>query len=61
MDAHTGSTSSGTDPARPCSRQVSATVAMMSDEANMAVLAACTPMSEATASICPAITSNGIS
>ena len=51
IDAHTGSTTSGTVPARPCPRQVSAMVSMIADDASMPVLAACTPMSEATASI----------
>ena len=43
------------------SRQVSATVSMIADEASMPVLAAWMPMSVATASIWPAMTSSGIS
>jgi hypothetical protein len=42
-------------------RQLAATASMISDDASMPVLAACTPMSVATASICPAMMSGGIS
>ena len=61
MEAQTGSTTNGVVPARPRSRQLPATVSMISDDASMPVLAACTPMSVATAWICPAMMSVGIS
>ena len=61
MEAQTGSTTNGVLPARPSSRHDCATVSMISEEASMPVLAACTPISVATASIWPAMTSTGIS
>jgi hypothetical protein len=59
MDAHTGSTTRGT--VNPSRRQVAATAAMMPADASIPVLAACTPMSVTTASICAATTSSGTS
>ena len=59
MDAHTGSTTSGT--VNPSRRQVAATVAMMLDDASIPVLAAWMPMSVTTASIWAATTSSGTS
>jgi hypothetical protein len=63
MDAHTGSTTNGTSARRPMpmARHVRATAVMMAAEASMPVLAACTPMSVTTASICAATMSGGIS